>query len=95
MKPKQLIISGWGPYKKETKIDFEAFAKKGLFLVTGATGAGKTTIFDAISYALYGRLSGETREKNSVRSDFAEADTATYVELFMEHALLQPKHFHL
>lgn len=86
MKPKRLIISGWGPYKKETKIDFEAFAKKGLFLVTGATGAGKTTIFDAISYALYGRLSGETREKNSVRSDFAEADTATYVELFMEHA---------
>lgn len=86
MKPKRLIISGWGPYKKATKIDFEAFAGKGLFLVTGATGAGKTTVFDAISYALYGRLSGETREKNSVRSDFAEADTATYVELFMEHA---------
>ncbi|MBQ9136386.1 MAG: SMC family ATPase [Lachnospiraceae bacterium] len=86
MKPKRLIISGWGPYKKETKIDFEAFEGKGLFLVTGATGAGKTTVFDAISYALYGRLSGETREKNSVRSDFAEADTATYVELFMEHA---------
>ena len=86
MKPKRLIISGWGPYKNRTEIDFENFEGKGLFLVTGATGAGKTTIFDAISYALYGRLSGETREKNSVRSDFAEADTATFVELFMEHA---------
>lgn len=86
MKPKRLIISGWGPYKNRTEIDFEAFEGKGLFLVTGATGAGKTTIFDAISYALYGRLSGETREKNSVRSDFAEADTPTFVELFMEHA---------
>lgn len=86
MKPKRLIISGWGPYKNRTEIDFESFEGKGLFLVTGATGAGKTTIFDAISYALYGRLSGETREKNSVRSDFAEAETPTFVELFMEHA---------
>ncbi len=86
MKPKRLIISGWGPYKNKTEIDFERFEGKGLFLLTGATGAGKTTIFDAISYALYGRLSGETREKNSVRSDFAEIDTPTFVELFMEHA---------
>lgn len=86
MKPKRLIISGWGPYKNRTEIDFEAFDGKGLFLLTGATGAGKTTVFDAISFALYGRLSGETREKNSVRSDFAEADTPTFVELFMVHA---------
>lgn len=86
MKPKRLIISGWGPYKNKTEINFEAFEGKGLFLLTGATGAGKTTVFDAISYALYGRLSGETREKNSVRSDFAEADTPTFAELFMEHA---------
>lgn len=85
MKPKRLIISGWGPYKEKAEIDFEAFEGKGIFLVTGATGAGKTTIFDAISYALYGRLSGEVREKSSVRSDFAAADTPTFVELFMMH----------
>lgn len=86
MRPKRLIISGWGPYKKKTEIDFTAFEGRGLFLVTGATGAGKTTIFDAITYALYGSLSGEMREKSSVRSDFADADTKTYVELFMSHA---------
>lgn len=85
MKPKRLIISGWGPYKEKAEINFEAFEGKGIFLVTGATGAGKTTIFDAISYALYGRLSGEVREKSSVRSDFAAADTPTFVELFMTH----------
>lgn len=85
MKPERLIISGWGPYKKEEKIDFSLFNGRGLFLVTGATGAGKTTIFDAITYALFGNLSGAMREKNSVRSDFADADTATFVELFMEH----------
>lgn len=85
MKPERLIISGWGPYKKEEKIDFSLFNGRGLFLVTGATGAGKTTIFDAITYALFGNLSGTMREKNSVRSDFADADTATFVELYMEH----------
>lgn len=85
MRPKQLIISGWGPYKEVCTIDFEAFEGKGLFLITGATGAGKTTIFDAICFALYGAMSGETREKNSVRSDFALEDTKTYVELVMEH----------
>lgn len=85
MRPERLIISGWGPYKNRTKIDFTAFEGRGLFLVTGATGAGKTTIFDAITYALYGGLSGEMREKNSVRSDFADADTPTFVELFMQH----------
>lgn len=92
MRPQKLIISGWGPYKKKTEIDFTAFEGRGLFLVTGATGAGKTTIFDAITYALYGSLSGEMREKNSVRSDFADADTKTYVELFMSHA---GKNYHI
>ncbi|MGN1148852.1 MAG: AAA family ATPase [Lachnospiraceae bacterium] len=86
MRPKRLIISGWGPYKNKTEIDFTVFEGRGLFLITGATGAGKTTIFDAITYALYGSLSGEMREKNSVRSDFADADTKTYVELFVSHA---------
>lgn len=85
MRPEKLVISGWGPYKTKTEIDFTRFDGRGLFLVTGATGAGKTTIFDAITYALYGSLSGEMREKNSVRSDFADADTPTFVELFMRH----------
>jgi len=85
MKPEKLIICGWGPYKEETIIEFEKLNTAGLFLVTGQTGAGKTTIFDAIAYALYGIMSGGMREKGTVRSDFADADTKTYVELYMQH----------
>lgn len=85
MKPEKLVISGWGSYKDRIEIDFTKFEGRGLFLVTGATGAGKTTIFDAITYALYGSLSGDMREKNSVRSDFADPDTPTFVEMFMMH----------
>lgn len=85
MKPEKLIICGWGPYKEKTVIDFNQLNTSGLFLITGQTGAGKTTIFDATAYALYGVLSGEVREKGSVRSDFADADTPTYVELFLNH----------
>lgn len=88
MKPRKLTICGWGPYKDKVEVDFDKFDRRGVFLITGPTGAGKTTIFDAISYALYGALSGEVRdkEKNSVRSDFADGDTPTYVELDMVHA---------
>lgn len=85
MKPLQLTISGWGPYKGKADIDFTRFENRGLFLITGATGAGKTTIFDALTYALYGSLSGGFREKNSVRSDFAGEDTPTFIELVMSH----------
>lgn len=87
MRPKKLILCGWGPYKDKQEIDFEVFGGKGIFLITGATGAGKTTIFDAITYALYGALSGDERDKerNSVRSDFATLQMPTYVELVMEH----------
>lgn len=85
MKPIHLTISGWGPYKEREEIDFEALSARGIFLITGPTGAGKTTIFDAVTYALYGNVSGEMREKNSVRSHFAQGDTKTYVELIMEH----------
>lgn len=85
MKPILLTLCGWGPYRQEEKVDFRLFDGRGLFLVTGATGAGKTTIFDAISYALYGNVSGDMREKDSVRSDFAAPETATYVELIMTH----------
>lgn len=85
MKPLLLTISGWGPYKDKAVIEFGEFEDRGLFLITGPTGAGKTTIFDALTYALYGDLSGNMREKNSVRSDFADADTLTFVELAMQH----------
>lgn len=85
MRPDYLIISAWGPYKDKVEIDFKRFHGNGLFLITGDTGAGKTTIFDAITYALYGTLSGETREKGSVRSDFATEEAPTYVELTMTH----------
>lgn len=85
MKPEKLVLSGWGPYKDRIEVDFTRLEDRGLFLITGPTGAGKTTLFDAITYALYGNMSGEIREKNSVRSDFAEADTPTFVELRMRH----------
>lgn len=85
MKPKKLIICGWGPYKEQAVIDFTKFNTDSLFLITGQTGAGKTTIFDAIAYALFGILSGTVREKGSVRSDFADENTRTFVELDMEH----------
>lgn len=87
MKPIRLEICGWGPYKDVETVEFSRLGGQGLFLITGATGAGKTTLFDAITYALYGALSGEVRdrERNSVRSDFAAQDTPTYVELEMEH----------
>lgn len=85
MRPVRLIICGWGPYKEKQEIDFSGLDRRGLFLITGPTGAGKTTVFDAITYALYGNMSGGMREKSSVRSDFASADVPTYVELVMTH----------
>uniref|UniRef100_UPI0040560B60 AAA family ATPase n=1 Tax=Acetatifactor sp. TaxID=1872090 RepID=UPI0040560B60 len=87
MKPKKLCLCAWGPYRDKEEVDFTTFDERGIFLITGATGAGKTTIFDAITYALYGALSGDERDKerNSVRSDFAEPQAPTYVELTMEH----------
>lgn len=85
MRPLKLVISAWGPYPGEVEIDFERFLNGGLFLITGPTGAGKTTIFDAISFAIFGDISGNIREKNSVRSDFAKPGTDTYVELLFMH----------
>ena len=85
MKPVLLTICGWGPYKDKTEIDFREFDGHGLFLITGPTGAGKTTIFDAVCYALFGDMSGSTRTKETVRSDYAAAETKTYVELVMTH----------
>ena len=85
MRPIKMELCGWGPYKEKQSIDFTGLSQRGLFLITGDTGAGKTTIFDAVTYAVFGEMSGPVREKNSVRSDFADADTLTYVELTLEH----------
>lgn len=85
MKPIMLEFGAWGPYPKITKVDFSRFDNESIFLITGPTGAGKTTVFDTISFALFGNVSGSTREKASVRSDFAEADMDTYVEFTFRH----------
>jgi len=81
MRPLKLKLSGFGPYAGEQEFDFEKFGSSGLYLITGDTGAGKTTIFDAICYALYGEASGNNREPSMLRSKYAEPGTPTYVEL--------------
>lgn len=83
MKLQKLVISGFGPYASRQELDFEKnLQDKNMFVITGNTGAGKTTIFDAINFALYGEPSGSDREAKSLRSDFADAKTPTEVELW-------------
>ncbi|WP_291571748.1 AAA family ATPase [Clostridium sp. UBA4548] len=83
MKLQKLIINGFGPYATKQELDFEGNLKgKNMFVITGNTGAGKTTIFDAINFALYGEPSGSDRDGRSLRSDFADSDTPTEVELW-------------
>lgn len=84
MRPIKLTISSFGPYASKQVIDFEELKGRNIFVISGKTGAGKTTIFDAISYALYGEASGESRETDSLRSHFADDNTETYVELEFE-----------
>lgn len=85
MKPLQLTIQAFGPYSEKTEINFESFGSKGLFLISGDTGSGKTTIFDAISYALFDKTSGESRDLNYIRSDFASEDIFTEVDFAFSH----------
>lgn len=85
MKPIKLKMSAFGPYADVETVDFSAFDGKGLFLITGTTGAGKTTIFDAICFALFGETSGSSRNGEMLRSNFAKPLTRTYVELDFEH----------
>ncbi|MGP1442040.1 MAG: AAA family ATPase [Anaerovoracaceae bacterium] len=85
MRPLKLTMSAFGPYAGKTEVDFTLLGRSGVYLITGDTGAGKTTIFDAIAYALYGEASGDTRTPAMFRSKYADAETATFVEFDFEY----------
>ena len=80
MKPIKLRFQAFGPFVEEQEIDFSRLDNNGIFLITGPTGAGKTSIFDAICFALYGKGSMEERKETNIRSDFVDGDTKTYVQ---------------
>ena len=93
MRPIKLVISAIGPYAETMPaIDFEQFEEKGLFLIAGDTGAGKTTIFDAICFALYGTTSGSYRDTKNLRSEYAKDNVESYVDFYFSH---QGKNYHV
>ncbi|MGO3611265.1 MAG: AAA family ATPase, partial [Enterococcus sp.] len=84
MLPKKIIMENFGPFLHE-EVNFEEMTEAPLFLISGKTGAGKTTIFDAITFALYGDASGGIRSSNEIRSSFAEPTEETRVQFIFEH----------
>jgi exonuclease SbcC len=85
MRPLKLTISAFGPYAGKEVLDLDKLGENGLYLITGTTGAGKTSIFDAITYALYGAPSGGARDDSMLRSKYADDTVPTEVELtFMD-----------
>ena len=85
MRPLKLTMSAFGPYASAIEIDFTLFGRQGLYLISGDTGAGKTTIFDAITFALYGEPSGTNRDSGMFRSKYADEKTPTYVRMEFEY----------
>ena len=85
MRPRKLTMSAFGPYAGEVTVDLDKLGEQGLYLITGDTGAGKTTIFDAITYALYGEPSGDNRDPSMFRSKYASPETPTQVTLVFSY----------
>lgn len=85
MRPTKLTISAFGPYAGKVEIDMNTLGKQGLYLIAGDTGSGKTTIFDAITFALYGSASGEQRSPSMLRSKYASESIPTFVEMEFEY----------
>lgn len=85
MRPVKLTMSAFGPYAGRVEVDLDRLGTQGLYLITGDTGAGKTTIFDAITFALYGEPSGQTRDPSMFRSKYALPETPTEVELVFDY----------
>ena len=85
MRPLILEMCAFGPYAERCCLDFEKLGSSGLYLITGDTGAGKTSIFDAITFALFGEASGKNREGAMLRSKYAAADSPTEVRLRFEY----------
>ena len=85
MRPIELEISAFGPYAGRAVVDFDRLGENGLYLITGDTGAGKTSLFDAITFALYGEASGENRDSSMLRSKYAQPDAPTEVKLTFDY----------